>query len=157
MISLFRNSIFAMIIACAATACNDHIVYHSYQTLPVEGWKKNDTLFFQIPVTDSVPTTFRLFAEARNKSDFPYRDLYLFINQNLLDSTVWKTDTVTIHIADSTGRWLGSGWSNIYQSETFIKSVRSLHSGNRFIKITSGMKDENLSGLNDIGIRIEKQ
>lgn len=151
-----RNSLFCLIVICLTTACNNHTVYHSYQALSADGWNKSDTLLFQIPITDSI-TTFRLFAEVRNRSDYPYRNLHLFINQNLLDSTVWSTDTVTINIADSTGRWEGNGWGSIYQSETFIKSVRTLHPGNFTLKIGHGMKDENLIGINDIGIRIEKQ
>ena len=46
---------------------------------------------------------------------------------------------------------------SIYQSETFITSVRPLHPTNYTIKIMSGMKDEKLQGLSDVGIRIEKQ
>ncbi|EKC75634.1 gliding motility protein, partial [human gut metagenome] len=42
-------------------ACNENTVYHSYQSLPDEGWGKSDTLSFLIPVTDSIPPTLRLF------------------------------------------------------------------------------------------------
>ena len=154
---LLRNSLFCILGACLTTACNDHTVYHSYQSLPGEGWKKSDTLSFQIPVADSIPTTFRIFAEVRNRSEYPYRNLHLCISQNLIDSLTWKTDTLAISLADSTGRWLGHGWGSLYQSEVFIKSVRSLRSGKRTIKVYSAMKDGKLTGLNDIGIRIEKQ
>lgn len=110
-------------------------------------------LSFQIPITDSVPTTLRLFAEVRNSIEYPYHDLHLFISQNLQDSTVWRTDTITFCLADSTGRWTGHGWGSIYQSETFITSVRPLHPANYTIKIMSGMKDEKLQGLSDVGIQ----
>ena len=73
------------------------------------------------------------------------------------DSTVWRTDTITINLADSTGRWIGNGWGSIYQSAVFIKSVRPLYPANYTFKIMNGMKDEKLSGINDIGIRIERQ
>ena len=155
--SLLKNSILSLFSACLLTACNEHTVYHSYQSLPNKGWGKSDTLSFQIPITDSVPTTLRLFAEVRNSIEYPYHDLHLFISQNLQDSTVWRTDTITFCLADSTGRWMGHGWGSIYQSETFITSVRPLHPANYTIKIMSGMKDEKLQGLSDVGIRIEKQ
>ena len=128
--SLLRNSLFCLFAACLA-ACNDeNTVYHSYQSLPNEGWGKSDTLSFLIPVSDSIPTTFRLFAEVRNRTDYPYHDLHLFISQNMPDSTVWRTDTIAISLADSTGRWTGKGWGSVYQAETFVKSVRPLHPGN---------------------------
>lgn len=155
--SLLKNSFFVLFSACLLTACNENTVYHSYQSLPDEGWGKSDTLSFQIPITDSIPTTLRLFAEVRNRIEYPYHDLYLFISQNLQDSTVWRTDTIAFSLADSTGRWTGHGWGSIYQSETFIKSVLPLRSGNYTIKVINGMKDEKLQGLSDVGIRIEKQ
>ena len=155
--SLLKNSFFVLFSACLLTACNENTVYHSYQSLPDEGWGKSDTLSFQIPITDSIPTTLRLFAEVRNRIEYPYHDLHLFISQNLQDSTVWRTDTIAISLADSTGRWTGHGWGSIYQSETFIKSVLPLRSGNYTIKVINGMKDEKLQGLSDVGIRIEKQ
>lgn len=155
--SLLRNSLFCLFAACLAACNNENTVYHSYQSLPNEGWGKSDTLSFQIPITDSVPTTLRLFAEVRNSIGYPYHDLHLFISQNLQDSTVWRTDTIAFSLADSTGRWMGHGWGSIFQSETFIKSVLPLHSGNYTIKVINGMKDEKLQGLSDVGIRIERQ
>lgn len=155
--SLLRNSLFFLLGTCLLAACNENTVYHSYQSLPDEGWEKSDTLSFQIPITDSIPATLRIFAEVRNRTEYPYHDLHLFISQNLPDSTVWRTDTITVNLADSTGRWMGTGWGSIYQSETFMKSVRPLHPGNYTIKVMHGMKDENLKGLNDIGIRVERK
>ena len=87
---------------------------------------------------------------------YPYQDLHLFISQNLQDSTVWRTDTIAIHLTDSTGRWFGKGWGSVYQSETFIRSVRPLHPGNYTFKVVSGMKDDVLQGINDVGIRISR-
>lgn len=154
--SLLRNSLFCLLGACLTTACIEHTVYHSYQALPTEGWVKSDTLSFSIPVTDSVPTTLKLFAEVRNKSDYPYRNLYLFISQNLQGSAKWQTDTLAIQIADSTGSWQGNGWGSIYQTSLPIGKVVCSHPGNYTLKVVHGMKDERLIGLNDVGIRIEK-
>lgn len=154
--SLLRNSLFCLLYVCFTAACNENTVYHSYQSLPEEGWKKSDTLSFQLPITDSIPTTVRLFAEVRNRTNYPYHELHLLINQNLQDSIVWKSDTITIQLADSTGRWTGKGWGSIYQSEIFIKSVRPLHAGNYKLQIISEMQDDILQGINDVGIRIEK-
>lgn len=155
--NLLWNSLCCLFAACLLGACKENIVYHSYQSLPEEGWKKSDTLSFNISIADNPPTMLRLFMEVRNRTDYPYRDLHLFINHNLPDSATWQTDTLIIKLADSTGKWNGKGWGSIYQFATFFKSVRPLHSGNYQIKIINGMKDEKLPGLNDLGIRIEKQ
>lgn len=154
--SLLRNSLCCWLFVSLVTACNEHTVYHSYQPLPIQGWVKSDTLSFSLSLTDTVPSTLRLFAEVRNQSDYPYHDLYLFVSQNLQDSTVWRTDTLAIHLADSTGKWIGNGWGSIYQTEKLVRSVLLPYPGNYTLKIRHGMKDDMLTGLSDIGIRVEK-
>ncbi len=152
----FRNNLFYLLAACFFTACNDNVVYHSYLSLRNEGWTKSDTLSFKFHSTDTIPETFRVFAEVRNRCDYPYRDLILYVRENAQDSTIWETDTIHIYLADTTGRWLGKGWGSIYQSSTFIKSIKPIHPRGFTIKVVNGMKDGALKGLNDIGIRIEK-
>lgn len=46
--SLLRNSLFCLFGACLMAACNENTVYHSYQSLPNEGWGKSDTLSFSV-------------------------------------------------------------------------------------------------------------
>ncbi len=156
--SLLKNSFLGLLAACLVAACgNKNTVYHSYQSLPSAGWEKSDTLSFLIPVADSVPTILKLFAEVRNRTDYPYRDLHLVLSQNIQDSTVWHTDTIAICLTDSTGRWTGKGWESVYQSERFVRAIQPLYPGKYTVKVASGMKDGKLQGINDIGIRIERR
>ena len=46
-----RLSFFSLI-ALLFAACNDGTVFHSYKSLPVEGWEWRDTVCFDIPSTD---------------------------------------------------------------------------------------------------------
>lgn len=129
-------------------------MYHSYQSLPSKGWEKSDTLFFHIPISDSL-RDLHLSVEVRNESNYPYQDLYLFVSHNLQDSITWSVDTVMLTLANKEGKWLGTGWGSLYQSATPMKSVVTKHPGNYTFKVTHGMKDNNLQGINDIGIKIE--
>ena len=153
---LHRNNIWLLFLTVVllATACDKKTVYHSYHAIPTEGWKKSDTLFFDIPVKDSL-TQFNLAAEIRNKSNYVYRNLYLVISHNLEDSTVWKTDTLLLILADKEGKWNGTGWGSLFQSELPIGTIAIQHPGNYTLKIIHGMQDEILKGINDIGIKID--
>lgn len=153
--SLLKNSLFLLGSACLMVACNDSIVYHSYQPIPTEGWGKSDTLLFNVPLSDSL-TNLHLYAEVRNRSDYDYQNLYLFISQNLEDSTSWKTDTLEFVLANKDGKWNGTGWGSLFQSAIPIGSAITRHAGTFTFKVVHGMKDGKLTGINDIGIRIEK-
>ena len=141
------------------TACSSKsdttIVYHSYHSLPNGKWAKSDTITMEYPF-DSVPETYRVFLELRNTSNYPYRNLNLIVQDNFPDSATFRLDSLSINLADSTGRWLGKGWGSIYQLSVPIKSVYSLHPYNYKIKIINNMIDANLEGINDMGIRMEK-
>ncbi|GAE85939.1 gliding motility lipoprotein GldH [Bacteroides reticulotermitis] len=155
--SLLKNSLFYLFCICFSTACIEkNTVYHSYQSLSQTGWGKSDTLFFQVMLNDSVPTLLNLFAEVRNQNSYPYQDLYLFVSQNLRDSLIWETDTIEIALTDKAGRWKGNEWGSLHQSTVPIRSVIVSHTGKRTIKVAHGMKDFRLSGLNDVGIRIDR-
>ena len=151
--NLLRNSIWLLLATCLTAACNENTGYHSYQSIPTEGWKKSDTLFFNVPVKDSL-ALLRLSAEIRNESNYAYRNIYLTVSHNLEDSTVWKTDTLLLILADKEGKWNGTGWGSLFQSTLPIGSAIVRHPGNYTFKITHGMQDELLKGINDVGVKI---
>lgn len=154
--NLLRNKIWLLpAVWLTAAACNENTVYHSYQSIPSEGWKKSDTLFFNLTVTDTLQPL-RLSAEIRNKSNYAYRNLYLSVSHNLKDSTVWKTDTLQLILADKEGKWKGTGWGSLFQSTVSISSVTVQHPGRYTFKVAHEMQDELLEGINDIGIKIER-
>lgn len=151
--NLLRNSIWILLATCLTAACNENTVYHSYQSIPTEGWKKSDTLFFNVPIKDSL-ALLQLSAEIRNESNYAYRNIYLTVSHNLENSTVWKTDTLLLILADKEGKWNGTGWGSLFQSTLPIGSAIVRHPGNYTFKITHGMQDELLKGINDVGVKI---
>lgn len=153
--SLLRNSLLCLLAAWIMTACDSRTVYHTYLPIPQKGWGKSDTLFFHVPVNDSL-TLLHLTAGVRNESNYPYRNLYLFISHNLEDSAKWETDTLEVELTDKEGRWRGTGWGSLYQSTLPMKSIGIRRAGSYTIKVTHGMKDEVLKGISDIGIKIDK-
>ncbi len=149
-----RISFLLLAVSWLASACYENILYHSFQTVPRSGWGKSDTLFFNVPVSDSLHLL-HLYAEVRNLNNFAYRELYLFVSY-AQDSAVWKTDTISFPLANKDGRWEGDGTGNLYQSKQSFGAIYPRHSGSLTIKVSHGMKDEVLEGIQDVGICIEK-
>lgn len=153
--ALLRNSSLLLLTAWLTTACIEHTVYHSYQSIPAKGWGKRDTLLFRIPIADSLKTL-RLTAEVRNKDEYAYQDFYLIVSHNLQDSTVFQTDTLKFILADKDGKWQGTGWGSLFQSALPLETAVARYAGNYTFKVAQGMKDETLMGITDVGIKIEK-
>lgn len=152
----FSNLVVCLFFVLTMISCNKQTVYHSYQSLPNDGWKKSDTLSFQIENTDSIPHTIHLFAEVRNKNNYPYQNLSLSLYHNLQDSAHWKRDTISLNLTDKAGNWIGTGCGNLYQSSKFIGSIVISQKGNHRIKVIHRMTDDRLIGLSDIGIKVSR-
>lgn len=109
---LLRNSILSVVIVLSLGACETNTAYHSYQHIPERGWAKDDTLFFPFPVTDSV-SSYQFTVEVRNYDNYPYQDLFLFINRpNTVDSTRYVTDTIKCVLAARQGNGKAQDWAH---------------------------------------------
>lgn len=153
--SLCLKGILLLSVASLLSACDGQVVYHSFQSLPTTGWLRNDTLSFDVEVTDSL-TYYKLFVEVRNRNNYPYQNLPLAIRYIAEDSIASPTDTIQLILADKDGIWKGDGWGGLYQTAMAAGSIRIGRSGTYHFQVTHALPDENLPGINDIGIRLER-
>ncbi|KAA6316727.1 hypothetical protein EZS27_033006 [termite gut metagenome] len=154
---LLKNSIcFFVVILVITAACTNNIIYHSFQDVPEEGWNKNNAFFSTIQITDSIPTSYHLYVQIRFHNNYPYQNLLFFVSHNLQDSSVIVTDTIKYMLTGEYKRRIEKGGGSLFQ-ETFDEIDFTVHyPGTRTIKIAHGMQDEILTGINDIGIWIER-
>jgi len=93
----------------------------------------------------------------RHSTEYPYNNLFLFRS---IESTqgVEYTDTVNVALADPLGVWNGSGMSNLKTLEIPIGqgAVRFRDDERYTLKITQGMRDTVLYGIQDVGVQFEQ-
>lgn len=136
-------------------SCDRKRVFEAYHKLDENGWNKDSVVVFNVPLTDTTKNN-NLYLDIRNKGNYPYSNIYLFLT---VDSPDGKslTDTVEFILADASGRWKGSGIGGLHDSQILYKSsVYFPHKGNYTFKIKQGMRDNVLPGIRDVGLRIEK-
>ena len=149
------KSLILLFIASFYTACDEQTVYHSFQSLPTEGWQRNDTLFFNVSVADSA-TLYNVSVEVRNRNNYPYQNLPLLIYYDSPEVPNIKRDTLELRLADNAGIWLGDGWGGLYQSTLPAGFVRIGKAGEYRFKIIHLLPDEVLPGINDVGIKLKR-
>ena len=153
--NLCLKGIILLFVASLLSACDKQTVYHSFQSLPTEGWLREDTLSFDVKVTDSL-TYYKLSLEVRNRSNYPYQNLPLSICYTTADSIPSPTDTIQLILADKEGIWKGDGWGGLYQTAVPAGSVRIGKPGTYLFKVAYTLPDERLQGINDIGIKLKR-
>ena len=93
----------------------------------------------------------------RHSTEYPYNNLFLFRS---IESTqgVEYTDTVNVALADPLGVWNGTGMSNLKTLEIPIGqgAVRFRDDERYILKITQGMRDTVLFGIQDVGVQFEQ-
>lgn len=153
--NLCLKGIILLFAASLLSACDKQTVYHSFQSIPTEGWLREDTLSFDVEVTDSL-TYYKLSLEVRNRSNYPYQNLPLSICYTAGDSISLPADTIQLILADKEGIWKGDGWGGLYQTAASAGSIRIGKPGTYRFKVGYTLPDERLQGINDIGIKLER-
>jgi gliding motility-associated lipoprotein GldH len=126
-------------------------------SIPVPGkkWELMNIHSFKVPVTDTLVSN-NVFFTLRTGSSYPFRNIYLFVQTKSPDGK-FITDTLEYSLADEKGNWYGKGFGDIHELNLPYKSnVYFPVKGTYQFNIRHGMRIENLNGVYDFGLRIER-
>ncbi len=150
-----KNSFLVGIVLLILVGCTNNDVFFQYRAVNPKGWSKDSLYAFDIPITDTI-SSYNLYVNIRNRGEYPYQNLWLFLNKINPDKTQ-KSDSIECYLADQRGKWLGSGIGSVMEMPVlYQQNVRFKKAGTYHYKIVHGMRDTILMGINDIGMRVEK-
>ena len=110
---------------------------------------------FEVPVNDTF-FRYNFFVNIRNSTDYGFANLFIFLNTIYPDHKMSR-DTLECMLADREGKWYGRGMGDIKTCRIMIKKgLRFPQKGLYAFEFEQGMRVENLKGIHDIGLRIEK-
>ena len=137
------------------TACDRNMVYEQNKSIPDRTWDKDNVLTFDVPLTDT-SQAYNVYINLRNTGAYPMSNLYLFVTTTA-PSGLSRRDTVELILADKRGRWYGKGFGSIWQHQRpFRRNIRFPVPGTYTFELQQAMRIDQLPGVVDAGIRIEK-
>jgi len=147
--------LFVGIFMFVAQSCDRKKVYDRYEKLENHTWKAENILTHDVNIQDTLSAN-NVFLNIRHSNDYPYRNMFMFIS--ITDpSGQFKKDTVEVFLADEKGKWFGSGIGDVFQNKIpLLVNVRFQHQGVYTFEIEQAMRQNQLPGVLDIGLRIEK-
>jgi gliding motility-associated lipoprotein GldH len=148
---LINSLIYGLILWFAVACQQSQTIYHTFQRVNKEGWRKSDTLTFLAFVADTT-STFERSVEVRYLHAYPYQELYLTVTHNLKGYRQWETDTLKLDI-NIKRKWLTTGGCYLYQLNTPLTAGKARHPYVTF-KVASAMKDPLLPGIHNVGLKI---
>lgn len=135
-------------------SCDRSVFYDRQQAVDEHGWLPSDQLDYEVEVADTT-TIYNFLVAVRNSITYPYSNTFLFLNTSFPDGSV-AYDTLEFPLADASGRWLGRRTGRYVDTRFYFRrNARFPMVGHYRFTITNGMRDSAITGLKDIGFRIE--
>jgi gliding motility-associated lipoprotein GldH len=145
-----------LLIGFAITSCRQGMVYHNNKSIPSGVWDQDSLVKFTVNIDDTVsPLDFYL--NLRHTTDYRYSNIYFFV-ETLFPSGQYSKDTIEFILADKRGEWYGKGFGSIKEFRVLLrKGIRFPAKGEYRFIFEQAMREEELKGIEDIGITLEKQ
>ncbi len=136
------------------TSCGTDFVVNESKSVK-NPWLSSETVEFSFEILDTI-SAYSFSINVRNSTDYDFSNIYFFINTVFPNGTETR-DTVECILANVRGKWLGKGMGNLKESSHSIREkINFPASGIYTIKFEQAMREEELYGIKDIGIKIIK-
>jgi len=135
------------------TQCESPHYYQEKQSVE-KYWHKDSALTFNFEVHDTADT-YTLSFLSRNTNEYPYSNFYIFTK--LINPKGEEfTDTLQYYLAFQDGEWIGKGQNLKELYLVYRENVPLKDTGKYKLSVWHGMRDENLTGIRDISLIVDK-
>lgn len=150
-----------LLILITIISCDSNRLYENNISIENDIWNVNQVVEFEYNNLDTISKA-NLLVNVRHTSTYPFSNLWLFISTTNPNGTQQK-DTLECVLSENNGKWLGDGLGDIWDIQCQFKAIRFNKDGLYRFEIEQAMrygelaKIDNLPGVMEIGLRIEKQ
>lgn len=150
-----RVTLLVLFVAIVFSACDQNRVFESYQNIKDDSWYINQKPSFYLDITDTV-SEHNVYFNVRHTGLYKYSNLFiLFTIQGPKANP--ETQRLEFKLAEADGKWLGSGLGDIYSNQIKVmEKIKFPRKGVYSFTIEQNMRDNPLVGIEDIGVRVEK-
>lgn len=137
------------------SGCDSSRIFESNVEMPDYVWDVKNKTSFSVDIKDTTQLN-NLYVNIRHASHYQYANLYIFIVIKFPNGRLAK-DTLDCVLADVTGKWLGDGLGDIWDTKIRWKqNVKFPIPGNYTFEYEQAMRIPQLPGIMDVGLRIER-
>lgn len=146
----------AMSVATCFASCSGKTAFQESIPIPDAGWQAEKPAEFSFTTADTT-SLHQMYLTIRNTTDYPYSNLYLFLDIEFPDDRAYR-DTIECILAGRDGKWTGKGFGKMRsQAFMFRDEVWFPVAGTYTFRLQHGMREDSLTGIADAGIRIDRK
>lgn len=136
-------------------SCQLNAVYDEFIVINDNNWYKDNVAHFNVEIKDTA-SLYNFHLVLNNTTDYRYSNLFVFMTTTFPNKNMTR-DTIEFVLANASGKWLGKGWGNVKENDILLKSgLKFPLSGPYAFFIQQAMRNDTLTGIRSVGIRIEK-
>ncbi|HOT13395.1 MAG TPA: gliding motility lipoprotein GldH [Bacteroidales bacterium] len=144
-----------VLVVLTVLSCVNREQYVQNFSIADSKWKISNKCRFEYINNDTVSPS-NVYFNLRHSGNYKYSNIYLFVT-TMAPNGNKIIDTLEYNLADAKGRWIGKGLSDIKNIKLgYKKAVRFSQNGKYMFYVTHGMRENELEGIIDVGIIIEK-
>jgi len=152
---LKRSCIFASLILGLLSCGDSSVVFQDTHEMAGESWHKDSTVVFDFDIKDT-NTLHDFYFNLRTTSSYEWANLFVFAEIKA-PNELFNIDTVEFVLANKKGEWNGRKSGSIIENDLlFITKKRFPASGTYSLKFTQAMRQDQLSEIVDVGLRIKE-
>lgn len=143
------------VIVFALVSCQNNTIFNKIITIENGEWAVNEAAHFTVDISDTI-VPYDFYITVQNTTEYRYSNLYVFLSTQFPNGNITR-DTIECVLADASGMWYGKGWGNIKEMDILLKSDLIFPLSGRYeFYIQQAMRNDPLTGINRIGIRLDK-
>jgi gliding motility-associated lipoprotein GldH len=145
----------SILLVIASPSCDNTVIFEKNVTITNGIWIKSDPVEIGFAIQDTLNPV-NLIINLRHTTDYEFSNLFLFVDTRYPNGTGVR-DTLEIILAGHDGRWFGKGFGKIKEMNIPVrKGLIFPMAGNYALVFEQAMRVNELNGIEDIGITIEK-
>ncbi|MBR1784217.1 MAG: gliding motility lipoprotein GldH [Bacteroidales bacterium] len=144
----------ALVAALCMASCDGGVFYDRQADIDEHGWLPGDGVDFVVDVDDT-NQVYNFLIGVRNTISYPYSNTFFFLHTTFPDGT-WSADTLEFPLFDPAGRPLGRRTGRYVDARYYFRrNARFPMEGRYTFSLANGMRDSAITGLRNVGLRIE--
>lgn len=136
-------------------SCDNNLLFDENASIDNMSWSREDVKSFSYQVDDTLQSC-NFYMNIRHSEDYAFSNLYVFLKTEFPNGEAAR-DTMEFILQDPDGKWKGRGAGSLRDNSIMFKqNLRFPLKGQYRFSFEQAMREPQLKGISEIGLRIEK-
>lgn len=145
----------AVVAVLLMAACDDQRTFDRYVPVESQTWDSAEEVCFDVP--RQAEGTYTMTLGLRQTTAYPYTNIAVAVETTVLPRHTVRRDTVRCTMNDGVGRPMGQHGVSVSERNAGICAFHLQQGDSLHIAVRHLMQRQDLPGVSDVGIRLEKE